>query len=183
MKHINFLDILLGIPLIWALYKGFCKGLIIEIASLVALLLGIYCSIHFSSYVSDYLISTFSLKTPYMPVISFAITFLVIVIIVYTLAFIIEKLVDVVSLSLANKLAGAIFGMLKAAFILSIILYLINVVDTKKSFISDSKRNSSYLYRPVSNLAVKFAPDIKKIDILNKPFNIKTEIQNLHDKL
>jgi membrane protein required for colicin V production len=175
---LNYLDIILAIPLVWALYKGFCKGLIIEIASLVALLLGIYCSIHFSYFVSDYLRASFTVKSAYLPVISFGITFLIIVILVYAVAWLIEKIVDVVSLSFVNKIAGAVFGMLKVAFIMSILIYFLNILDTNKSFISESKRNSSILFRPVSNLAVMLIPSIKNIKlpdntVLPKP--VKTD--------
>jgi membrane protein required for colicin V production len=165
---LNYLDIILAIPLLWAIYKGFRKGLIIEIASLVALLLGIYGSIHFSDYVSDYLKNSFHMKTAYLHIISFAVTFILIVIIVYAIAWVIEKLVDVVSLSFVNKLAGSVFSLIKMAFILSVILYFIDALDTKKSFISESKRNSSVLYIPVSNLAKTFVPSINNIKLIEK---------------
>ena len=45
----NYLDIIIIIPLIWGAYKGFRKGFIIEIASLIALILGIWGGINFSS--------------------------------------------------------------------------------------------------------------------------------------
>ena len=171
MSHLSYIDIILVIPLVWGLYKGFRKGLIIEIASLIALLLGIYCSIHFSDYVSDYLKSSFSIKSSYLPVISFATTFLIIVIIVYTIAHIVDRIVDSVSLTFINKLAGAIFGMIKIGFILSVILYLVNTLDVKKTFISDSKRSVSILYNPISNLALILLPSIKDIKI-KKPFDL-----------
>jgi len=37
----NYFDIMIAIPLIWGIYKGFKKGFIIEIASFIALGLGI----------------------------------------------------------------------------------------------------------------------------------------------
>ena len=54
------------------------------------------------------------------------------------------------------------------AFILSVILYFIDTLDTKKSFISETKRNSSVLYTPVSNLAKTFVPSINNIKLLEK---------------
>lgn len=176
----NYIDIILAIPLLWAIYKGFRKGLIIEIASLVALLLGIYGSIHFSDYVSDYLKTSFHLKTAYLHVISFGLTFILIVIIVYTIAWLIEKLVDLVALSFVNKLAGSLFSLIKMAFILSVILYFINTLDSKKTFISESKRNSSVLFVPVSNLAITFIPAINNIKLMEKG---QTFIDNTKSKI
>ncbi len=51
----NWLDIVLAIPLLWFTYKGFRNGLIIELASLAALILGIFIALHFSFYAEDYL--------------------------------------------------------------------------------------------------------------------------------
>jgi len=45
---VNTLDIILAVPLLYGLYKGFTRGLIVEIASLVGLVLGIYGGVHFS---------------------------------------------------------------------------------------------------------------------------------------
>ena len=73
----NYIDIILAIPLLWAIYMGFTKGFIIEITSLIALFLGVYGAIHFSYYISD----SMKLSSAYSPLISFAITFLIIVIV------------------------------------------------------------------------------------------------------
>ena len=51
----NFIDIILIIPIIWFIYKGFKKGFIIEIASLIALFLGIYVAIHFSGNITSFI--------------------------------------------------------------------------------------------------------------------------------
>ncbi len=51
----NVLDIILAIPILWLAYKGFTKGLIIEISTLAALVLGIYASLHFSYITADFL--------------------------------------------------------------------------------------------------------------------------------
>jgi membrane protein required for colicin V production len=45
--ELNLLDIIILIPLLLFAYNGYKKGLIIEIATLIALVLGIYASIHF----------------------------------------------------------------------------------------------------------------------------------------
>ena len=74
----NILDLIILIPLAWSAYKGFSKGLIISVASLLALLLGIYGSIRFSDITSGYLIDHFEFSSQYLPIISFAITFILI---------------------------------------------------------------------------------------------------------
>jgi membrane protein required for colicin V production len=50
----NSIDILLIIPLVYAAWKGFKHGLIIEVFTLLALFVGIYVGIHFSDFMSLY---------------------------------------------------------------------------------------------------------------------------------
>ena len=50
---------------------------------------------------------------------SLALTFLLVVVTVHLLAKLLEKMLDLVALGLVNKLAGALFGLLKFALVLS----------------------------------------------------------------
>ena len=46
--RMNFLDILILIPILYGAYKGFKHGFVIELFTLLAILVGIYVGIHFS---------------------------------------------------------------------------------------------------------------------------------------
>ena len=72
----NYLDILLVLPLIIGAWRGFKKGLIIELFTLLALLVGIYAGIHFSDFVAGILKNNLGMTSEYVPVIAFTITFL-----------------------------------------------------------------------------------------------------------
>ena len=75
----NYFDIIIIIPLLWGAFKGFKKGLIIELASLIALFLGVWGAIKFSSVVGNYLDQTFTVSEKFLPLVSFAVTFILIV--------------------------------------------------------------------------------------------------------
>jgi len=105
----NYFDIIIIIPLLWGAFKGFKKGLIIEIASLIALFLGIWGGVKFSSVSGKYLSEMFDISEKIMPLISFAITFIVIVIAVYALAKLLQKFIKMIALGTMNKIAGACF--------------------------------------------------------------------------
>ncbi len=152
----NYLDILLAIPLLWALYRGFTKGLIIEVASLAALILGVFGAIKFSWYTSELLVEKLEWTTRYLHLVSFALTFLAIVIGVHLLARIIDQLVKAIALGWINRILGVFFGLIKMAFILSVILVILNVIDRTASFIPQEDKERSVLYEPLS----RFAPAI-----------------------
>ncbi|MEA3444472.1 MAG: CvpA family protein [Bacteroidota bacterium] len=150
----NYIDIVLAIPLLWFCYKGFKNGLIIEAASLLALVLGVYGAYHFSGFTAEFLIENMGVESEYISLISFAVTFILIVIAVHFLAKLIDKLVKAVALGFVNRLFGLVFGVAKFAFIISILLSLINRFDTQEKLITPELKQESYLYEPLS----KFAP-------------------------
>jgi membrane protein required for colicin V production len=147
----NFLDILFIIFIVWFAYQGFKRGFIIELASLAALVLGIYAALHFSDYAADILINNFDMGPKYVPLTAFIITFVVVIIVVFFIGKILEKLVNMVALGFLNKMAGLFFGILKAAVLISIVLLIINHFNDK--LISKEKQKNSFLYAPISAIA------------------------------
>ena len=154
----NWLDIVLAIPLLWFMYKGFRNGLIIELASLAALVLGIFIALHFSFYAKEFLIDNFEIADNYLNIIAFAITFIIVAVLVYLVGKIIHKLVSIVALGFLNRLAGGVFGLLKAALVLSVILYFLNGFDS--SLIKAEVKENSFLYEPVESIVPMIIPRI-----------------------
>lgn len=166
----NFIDAIIAIPLLWFAYKGFTKGLIIELATLIALLLGIYIAGHFSDYTAEFLRDKMDFHSRYMSIISFSITFLGIVLLVMLFGKSLEKVVNVLLLSFVNKISGAIFGLIKAAFVISTIIYILGTFDAEQKLISPELQQHSLLYKPVKSIAPAVFPIIKEsnVGILDK---------------
>ena len=162
----NWLDIVLAIPLLWFMYKGFRNGLIIELASLAALVLGIYIALRFSFYVEGYLLENFEITDQYLYIISFAITFIIVALVVYLVGKIIHKLINMVALGFLNRLAGGVFGLLKAALVLSVILYFINGFGP--GLIKAEVKENSILYKPVEAIIPMNIPGLE-LDKLRMP--------------
>jgi membrane protein required for colicin V production len=158
----NYVDILLCIPLVWGLYKGFTKGLIIEAATLVAFSLGVWGGIHFSDYVASKIRESFGWESPYLPIVSFALTFLVIIILVYFIAKMVQRMADGMALSAINKIGGAVFGALKFALIMSVFIFMIDAVEESYPMISFKTKEESLLYRPVGKIAPTLIPALNK---------------------
>ncbi len=151
----NIIDILIGIPLLWAVYNGFKKGLIVEVSSLLALILGIYGAIHFSDFTADFIRDKFNYDSQYMGYIAFAITFLLIVIAVNLLGKLLSSLADAIALGVLNKILGVLFGLLKWALILSIIIFFVDYVDKKMKFIPKETKEQSIFYQPMLDISDK----------------------------
>ena len=121
----NVLDIILIIPIVWLMYRGYQKGFIIELSSLVALVLGIYFAINFSGFAADFLTRNFNIGDKYLTIVAFVVTFMLVVFAVFMVGKILEKFINILLLGFINKLAGAAFGVIKAAFLLSVVLWII----------------------------------------------------------
>ena len=158
----NYIDIILCVPLLWGLYKGFTKGLIIEAASIIALGLAVWGGIKFSDFLTGYIHAHFIWDTKYLPVISFAIIFLGILIGVYAIAKLLERLIKAVSLGFVNKLAGGVFGMLKFGLILSVIILVLNAIEKNIHIIPAEAKQKSLLYKPVGKIVPLIIPGIRE---------------------
>lgn len=160
----NYLDIIIVIPLVWFAIRGFKKGVIIEAASLLALLLGIWGALKFSGMVSGFLIDSFSFNTEYTSIVAFAITFILIVIAVHFMARLVNKLAKAVALGPVVKILGALFGMLKVLIIVSVLLQILDRVNLQSELIPQETRESSLLYNPLKEVTGKIYPSLRDFD-------------------
>ena len=156
----NYIDIVLGILLVLSAVSGFRKGLVVELASLAALILGIWGAMKFSYITSEFLVENFDWKWDHLNIVSFVITFVVIVILVHIVGSTVNKMVETVMLGFVNKLAGLVFGLLKAAIILSIILVVFDKIDEDMELLSSETKAESRMYEPIRNLAPTIFPFI-----------------------
>jgi membrane protein required for colicin V production len=158
----NFIDLLICIPLVWGLYKGFTKGLIVEAATIVAFGLGVWGGIHFSDFLAGKLSGWFNWQSPYLPLISFAVTFLAIVVLIYFIAKLIQRMADGMAMSAANKVGGAAFGALKFAMVMSVMIFMVDAVEESYPMLSFKTKEESLLYRPLGKVAPTVIPSLNK---------------------
>lgn len=176
----NFIDVLIFIPLAYAGYKGFKRGLIIEVFTLLALLVGLYAGIHFSDYFSEFLKNTFSWNSKYLPVVTFTLIFLAVGAMVYFAGKTIEQLVKVVKLTPLNKFFGLFFAVLKMAYFLSVIVVLTESYDEKGNFFPVEKKEGSLLYKPVKSISTTTIPGLKESTIfLENAFKVESDSTGL----
>mgnify|MGYP001304794353 CR=1 FL=1 len=88
----NYIDIIIVVPVLWGGYIGYKKGLIIEVISLIALGFGIWGGIHFSDLIGDLLKE--KIKSEYVSLSAFVITFAVIVMSIYFLGKMLEPCME-----------------------------------------------------------------------------------------
>src|SRR5262245_14480231 len=100
------LDIILIVILILAIIRGFRRGLIVALFSVIAFIIGLAAAMKLSVVVAGYVGRAVNISDKWLPIISFAIVFFVVVLLVRWGAALIQKSVEFAMLGWANKLGG-----------------------------------------------------------------------------
>ncbi len=158
----SIIDIVLGSLLLFGLIRGAMKGLFVEIASLVALVLGVYGAIHFSGFAARFLESKVDWDEKTINIVAFAITFVIIVLAISLAGKALTKLADFAALGILNKLLGGVFGVLKIGLILSVLLIVFNKLNNTLPFMEQEDLEDSMLYKPVKSIVPMIFPNLIK---------------------
>lgn len=151
----SYIDIIILIFLAYGAFRGFSRGLIIEVATLMGLVLGVYVAIKYSPYTEGILRDFLNISSQYISYIALAVTFIVVAIAVYILGKLLTKLIDIISLGLVNKLLGTLLGMAKYFVIVCVLLMIVDALNEKFQFISEETQQKSLLFQPFLNFAQK----------------------------
>ncbi|MEQ6122689.1 CvpA family protein [Pseudotenacibaculum sp. MALMAid0570] len=156
----NVFDIIIAALLIFAFVRGFAKGFFVEVASLIALIGGVWGAIHFSYFAADLLEERVDWDENYIALTAFAITFIAIVITVSSLGKVLTKVADFAALGLVNKILGGVFALLKSVLILSVIFVFFSRVNGTIPFVGKETLDNSILYAPVKSIVPTIFPSI-----------------------
>jgi len=129
---------------------------------LVALIGGVWGSIHFSYFIGDFLKESVSWTEKQISLAAFAITFVLIIIVVSLLGKFLTKLADLAALGMVNKVLGGVFGLVKLGLVLSIIFIFFHRMNSTITFIEEETLEESILYESVKSIAPAIFPSIIK---------------------
>ena len=156
----NWIDFVILIILVFALFRGFTDGLVKELASLLALVLGIWGAIKFSGLTAEKLYDFFDMTGKYVGILAFVITLVILVLIIQVVGVLADRFIKAISLGFLNRLLGMVFGVIKTALILSIIFVVLNAIHAKHPFLPEEKIKQSKFYNPIADLAPAIFPII-----------------------
>ena len=114
----KLLDIIILVPLLWGAYKGFTKGFVMEIVSLLAFVVAILVAFK-TLHLGIELIRPYISAESFLPLISFVIIFIGVVLLINLAGKLIKKFLDITLLGKVDDIAGAVLGAFKWAFGLS----------------------------------------------------------------
>lgn len=117
------LDIIFAVLIIVACIKGYQKGIVIAVFSVIAFIIGLAAALKLSAAVAGWLGNHSNINTKWLPLLSFAIVFLAVVLLVRLGAKFIEKTFQMALLGWVNRIGGMFFYAILYIIIFSIFLF------------------------------------------------------------
>lgn len=136
----NITDIILIVVLLYAAYKGFCNGLVIELCGILGVIVGAYLAYKFAWQLAEWL----SLSDTVGYVVSFVLLLLVALLAIGIAARIASHVLRFTGFGTLNSLLGAAASVLKVALIAGIVLSYLDKFSTEegpidRKYIAESK--------------------------------------------
>jgi len=149
---VKFIDIVLIVLLIIGGYRGYKKGLLLEVIAIIALILAIIGGFKLMQWGMHVLTDQFHFTGKLIPVVSFILIFVAIILLVNIIGHILRKVVHLTLLGGLDSVAGSIVGILKWAFGLSVLLWFFSAIGfTVPPHISEN----TFVYPKVFDFAPK----------------------------
>ncbi len=150
-KKLNYIDIFIICVLIFGFVRGYWKGLVMEVTSILAIFLGIYGSIKLADITYNFLSKNFpglleNIDENHLKIASFVFTFFIIIILTSLAGKAITKALKMVFLGFANKVFGGFFGVCKFTLLLSICFIFFNNLNSTFEIIKENPSETSFLY-------------------------------------
>jgi membrane protein required for colicin V production len=146
------IDIFVYIILVLAIVRGWRKGLILAVFSLVCGLIGLAAAVKLSAVFAIHMKSDLHITSRWLPLIAFILVFVLVIILISWTGRLVEKLIKWVLLEWLNKLGGILLFIVLYFSVYSIILFY----GTETGFISKRAANESSYY----HLLAPFGPGV-----------------------
>lgn len=159
----SYLDAFIAVLLIYAAVRGFMSGFVVQIAGFVGFLLGIYVALHFSDLFASKLVDNYGMQqTSYLPLISFSILFIAVLIGVFFLGKAIKTFMKITMLSPLDKIGGVTMSVLKYVLMFGVAFNFINNSQPSIDIIPEETIEESVLYQPVCSISNQIMPYISE---------------------
>lgn len=157
----SWLDILILLPLLIGLVRGLMKGLIVEVSSIVAILLGFFGAKYWSAAFASWLMQQFDWSETACIVVAYALLFAGIALGLNIVARLLSKLFQKIQLGWLNRLLGGIFGTAKWGIVIVALVLCVHNLDKQFQFIQPELREKSVVYTTITPYAEQTWEEIK----------------------
>ena len=157
----SWLDIIILLPLLIGLVRGLMKGLIVEVTSIVAIILGFLGARWWSAAFASWMMQQFEWSETACIVVAYALLFAGIALGLNIVARLLSKLFQKIQLGWINRLFGGLFGIAKWGIVIIALVLCLHNLDKQFQFIKPELREKSVVYTTLTPYAEKAWQEIK----------------------
>ena len=159
----NILDIILLICFVPALIQGFRKGFISQVIAIISIIAGVWLSFRSATLVSGWIGQYIQGSEQVLKVVSFALIFIIVAVVLALLGKLLEGTVRLVMLGWLNRLLGVLFSLLKTGLIVGLVIMAFCSLNNTFHFVAEETLNESVLFPPLKDMAYTVFPYLKEM--------------------
>ncbi len=141
-----FIDLAVVVLVIIGIFKGLHKGFVVGLFSFLAFIVGIAAALKLSAVAAAYIGSNTNISQRWLPVLAFALVFLLVVFLVHVGAKALESVLRIVLLGWLNKLGGVLLFAILYLFLFSVLLFYANQLHIIKKATIEASMTYPYLH-------------------------------------
>ena len=158
----NTFDLFILIPIALGLIFGLFKGFVKEVVSLAAVVLAIIAAEMLSDSIKPLIAGFFDFSDKMAKTVSYILIFTLTILAALLISRLTDKLLSSISLGWLNSLLGGVFGALKIAIVVSVLMNVYDALDSKFGFANPEKKEASLSYYTILKLAPSLWEEAKK---------------------
>ena len=134
----NWLDVILLLPLLVGLVRGLMRGLSSEVIAIAVVILGVVGARFAAPPFSEWLLHQFAWPQGVCDVVAYTLIFLAIAILLSILAKGLTRFMRAIHLGWANRLAGGLFGICKYGVLVLIVVFIMDKTNESFHYLDDA---------------------------------------------
>ncbi len=137
----SVLDIILVVAFIIGAVSGYKKGFLVSLFSLAGIFLGILLGFKLMGVAMLKLASAYNIDEKILPYAAFGLVFVIVIIVVNLIGKLVKSSIDKTILGNADRWAGGVLGLLKAAFMISVLFWILDALafELPENWVAESR--------------------------------------------
>ena len=157
------IDILILIALGAGVVIGYMKGFIRQLASILGLVVGLLAAKALYASLAEKLCPAVTDSMTVAQVLAFIVIWIAVPLLFTVVASLLTKAMEAISLGWMNRLLGSGLGALKYLLLVSLLICVIEFIDSDNKLVGETKKSESLLYYPMKTFAGIFFPAAKEV--------------------
>lgn len=172
-------DIIILLILVGAFINGMQKGLTMQLAGFVSILLAAIFAGKVAGVILPHLLKAIHISESIARVVSYVLSFIIIVFAIRFIGKMFHTLIVALHMGFINKILGATLSLISTSLVLSILINLMIILDPEETILANEIKTDTFFYSKIQVAAPIIVPFLKE-EVWDK--HIQEKINQLEDK-